>query len=169
VEPVGELTFYTVCRAGPGRLSIMARPVADSLADGMAGLRRRGVDVLVCLLATDELEELGLAGEGDAARAAGLEFVWIPVPDFGAPDPDAIGPTVATLVTALNDGRHVVAHCRYGIGRSSLMAATLLVETGCEPDEAWDLISTARGHRVPDSPSQVDWLRRYRDAIRARP
>jgi protein-tyrosine phosphatase len=168
VEPVGELTIYPIHRDGPGRLSTMARPEPDQLDDGLARLRRRGVDVLVCLLATDELEQLGLAGEADAARRAGLEFVWIPVPDFGAPDPDAIAPTVARLVAALKDGQHVVTHCRYGIGRSSLMAAALLVETGTEPDEAWQLISTARGHRVPDSPSQVDWLRRYRDALRTR-
>jgi protein-tyrosine phosphatase len=168
VEPVGELSIYPVLRDAPGQLSTMARPVADDLDDGMAGLRRRGVDVLVCLLATDELAELGLAGEPDAARRAGLEFVWIPVQDFGAPDPDVIAPTVAYLVAALKDGQHVVTHCRYGIGRSSLMAATLLVETGAEPDEAWELISAARGHRVPDSPSQVDWLRDYRDALRGR-
>jgi protein-tyrosine phosphatase len=165
---VGELTIYTVRRDRPGQLSTMARPDGDRLAEGMAGLRRRGVDVLVCLLPADELADLELTGEGDAARAAGLEFVWIPEPDLGTPDPDEIAPAVAGLVAALDDGRHVVTHCRFGIGRSSLLAATLMVETGCEPDDAWALISAARGHRVPDSPSQVTWLRRYRDAVRTR-
>jgi hypothetical protein len=40
--------LHTVRRCGPGRLSTMARPRGgDWLADELAALRRRGVDVLV--------------------------------------------------------------------------------------------------------------------------
>jgi hypothetical protein len=44
-----------------------------------------------------------------------------------------------------------------GIGRSSLLAAAVLVEDGVDPDEAWDLIS-ARGYAVPDTEEQRIWL-----------
>ena len=53
-------------RSGPGRLSTMARPRGgDWLADEMAALRRRGVDVLVCALTDPELAaQVGLAATG---------------------------------------------------------------------------------------------------------
>jgi protein-tyrosine phosphatase len=52
----------------------------------------------------------------------------------------------------------VVVHCRAGIGRSSLIAGTVLVRFGIPPEEAWRLITAARGFRVPETPEQGEWL-----------
>ncbi|MFI9511285.1 hypothetical protein [Nocardia sp. NPDC052566] len=151
-------TLYTASSSGPGRVSIMAKPRGgDWLPDEMAALRAAGVDVLVCALTTPELHDTGLIGEPAAARVAGLDFVAIPIPDRGVPDLHAILPTLKRLAGMLCDGKHIVTHCRFGIGRSSLLAASLLILTGTDPDIAWHQLQRARDLPIPDTAEQRAW------------
>jgi protein-tyrosine phosphatase len=137
----------------------MAKPRGDDwLDDELRALRRAGVDVLVCALPDPERQELGLAGEAQAAERAGLEFVTIPIADRSVPDPDAVVPRLRELVGRLEAGGHVVCHCRFGIGRASLLAAALLVLEGVYPQEAWRRLASARGQRVPDTDEQRRWI-----------
>lgn len=150
--------LFTVQRSGPGRLSTMAKPRGgDWLEDEMAALHAAGVSVLVCALTADELHEVGLTGEAAAARAAGLEFVPIPIPDRAVPDPATVLPDLRRLVGRLHAGDHVVTHCRIGIGRSSLLAAGILVLDGVPPEQAWQDLEQARGLTVPDTAAQRAW------------
>ncbi|WP_441246834.1 protein-tyrosine phosphatase family protein [Kitasatospora sp. McL0602] len=150
--------LFTVDLPGPGRLSTMARPRGNDWLEGeMAALRNCGVDVLVCALTEAELAELGLADEPRTAAAAGLQFVAIPIPDFTVPDLTTILPTLRRLAEQLRGGAHVVTHCRAGIGRSSLLAAALLILNGADPDTAWKQIERARGLAVPDTAEQREW------------
>jgi hypothetical protein len=52
----------------------------------------------------------------------------------------------------------------FPIGRSSLMAACVLVLMGMAPGTAFGLIGKARGLKVPDTEGQRDWVERFRDA-----
>jgi protein-tyrosine phosphatase len=156
-------TVYTVARPGPGTVSTMGRPRGgDWLDEEVTGLRRLGVDALVCLLTDAELGELGLAGEAEAAGRAGLHHVWLPTADRGVPDPAIAGPVLTALAGRLGQGQHIAVHCRFGLGRASLLAAALLVATNTDPDDAWHLITAARGHPVPDTDEQRAWVYRHR-------
>jgi protein tyrosine phosphatase (PTP) superfamily phosphohydrolase (DUF442 family) len=151
-------TLFTINRSGPGRLSTMAKPRGgDWLIDEMTGLRVAGVDILVCALTTAELDELDLAEEPQVARYAGLEFVSIPIVDREVPEPTAALPELQRLAWRLRSGAHIVTHCRFGIGRASLLAAAILVLDGLTPDQAWDQLARARGLTVPDTPAQREW------------
>ncbi|MEV4316575.1 hypothetical protein [Actinocrispum sp. NPDC049592] len=144
---------------GPGALSTMAKPLGgDLLAGEMTALRSAGVDVLVSALTSSEVSEVGLAEEGQLARAAGLRFVSVPIPDMGLPDQSVVLPTLRELAADLCGGAHIVTHCWAGIGRSSLLAASLLVLNGMAPDDAWQRISAARGRTVPETTAQRDWI-----------
>jgi len=137
----------------------MPCPRGDDALDGeMAALRRAGVDVLVCLQPGAEREQLGLAGEPAAAARAGLRFHELPVPDFGVPDRVAAEPLLASLAADLAAGRHVAVHCRGGVGRSSVVAAALLIRLGLPADQAWPVIAQARGCAVPETGQQRRWL-----------
>jgi protein-tyrosine phosphatase len=137
----------------------MARPRGgDWLEDEMASLREAGVDVLVCMLMTSELRELELADEGTVAEAAGIRFIGLPTPDRGTPDLPLFQALVTDLVNELARGRHVVVHCRMGIGRSSMVAAGVLIAQGRPARDAWAAVSDARGLEVPDTPDQRRWL-----------
>jgi protein-tyrosine phosphatase len=67
-------------------------------------------------------------------------------------------PVLRELVADLAAGRHVVIHCWAGIGRSSVLAASLMVLTGVTPDEAVRRISDVRGQAVPETPEQRAWI-----------
>ncbi|MEW2490850.1 hypothetical protein [Streptomyces sp. NPDC048411] len=73
------------------------------------------------------------------------------------PDLTTILPTLHRLAEQLHDGAHVVTHCRAGIGRSSLLAAALLILNGVDPETAWNQIERARGLAVPDTAEQREW------------
>nr|WP_234346055.1 protein-tyrosine phosphatase family protein [Streptomyces sp. NRRL F-5755] len=136
----------------------MARPRGhDWLDDEMTALKNCGVDILVCALTGPERDELGLANEPRKATAAGLQFVAIPIPDRAVPDRTTVLPTLRNLAEALNDGAHIVTHCRAGIGRSSLLAAALLILNRVTPNTAWNQIEKARGLTVPDTAEQREW------------
>jgi protein-tyrosine phosphatase len=138
----------------------MARPRGDDwLSDEMSGLREAGTDVLVSMLTPDEANELGLQGEPGAATAAGLVFLTLPTPDRGIPETQPFRDLLAELREALAAGHNVVVHCRMGIGRSSLVAAGLLVEEGLTVPDAFEAVATARGMTVPDTEAQRTWLR----------
>ncbi len=49
-------------------------------------------------------------------------------------------------------------HCRMGIGRSALVAASLLVVLGMPATATWARIEQARGCPVPDTPEQRAWV-----------
>ena len=142
-----------------GRLAIAARPRGgDWLEDESSGLRRAGVDVIVSLLEEDEAAQLDLAGEARAVEANGLRFISFPIPDRGIPasTPAAVS-LMASIAGALEEGKNVAVHCRQGIGRSGLIAAGVLMNSGLSPEQAIQVVSSARGLARPETPEQRSW------------
>ena len=151
-------TLFSIDQPDPGRLSTMAKPRGgDWLTDEMTALHTAGFAILVCALTTAELDEVDLIDEPQAARDAGLQFVSIPIPDRGVPDPTTVLPDLQRLASRVRDGAHVVTHCRFGIGRASLLAAGILVLNGLPPEQAWERLQRARGLTVPDTSAQRAW------------
>jgi protein-tyrosine phosphatase len=137
----------------------MAHPAGGRhLVADLTALRDAGVDVLVSLQTMDEQAQIGLSGEADAAAQVGLEFRHLPIPDMGVPDLAAVAPAIAAIGADVAEGRHVVIHCWAGIGRSSTIAAAVLIELGATPSDACATISAARGMPVPETRLQRDWL-----------
>ncbi len=154
-------TLFTIDRSGPGRISTMARPRGgDWLAEELAGLAALGVSELVSALTPAESAELGLDAEPSLARAAGLRFTAVPIPDRTVPARSEVLPVLDGLAQRLAAGGHLVVHCRAGIGRSSLLAAAVLVRSGADPDDTWERIARARGLAVPDTAEQRAWTDR---------
>jgi protein-tyrosine phosphatase len=142
------------------RLAIMPRPRAgDWLDDEIAGWKVEGIDIVVSLPGQQEIEELELHRLPASCRTAGIEFVSFPIEDRGVPaslrETDRL---VRRLSEALNAGKAVAVHCRAGIGRSSLIAACVLVRNGCDVSSAFAAIAEARGVEVPDTEAQRAWV-----------
>lgn len=154
---------YWVSGPWPGRLGIVPRPRGgDWLADEVHSWRDSGLDVVTSLLTPEEVPELGLQEEAERSRAEGLEFHAFPIPDRGVPSSRAeMARLVKDLETALRSGKNVAVHCRQGIGRSSLVVASLLASAGEDPDEAFRRIEKARGTSVPDTDEQRAWVARH--------
>lgn len=111
------------------------------------------------MLTPDEAAELDLQDEAVLSREAGLEFQAFPIPDYGVPPSRAgMADLVSRLEKALESGKNVGVHCRQGIGRSSMVAASLLVAAGETANEAFLHIEKARGRPVPDTAEQREWV-----------
>ncbi|MFJ5925009.1 tyrosine protein phosphatase [Kitasatospora sp. NPDC092948] len=151
-------TLFTVERPGPGRLSTMARPRGgDWLAGELTALAAAGTTDLVSALTPAECAELGLTAEPELAVAAGLRFHSLPIPDYSTPSHARVRPALEELAGRLRAGGQLVLHCRAGIGRSSLLAASVLILDGMPADTAWERLARARGLSVPDTAEQRAW------------
>jgi len=144
---------------GPGFLATMAKP-SGRLAAEIDAIVDAGIEILVCAMPEDERELAGLSREAELAVAAGLVFVAIPIPDFSVPDYVEVRPTLADLAVRLRTGSRIAVHCWGGIGRSSMLAAAILVLTGVTAEDAWARVETARGKPVPETVEQRDWITR---------
>lgn len=142
-----------------GRLAIALRPRGgDWLGDELHAFARSGWTHLVTTLEDAELVELELVRLGAACEAAGVHWIRMPIADRDVPSVRTARGAVTHLRALLLDGAAVAVHCRQGIGRSSLVVASVLVTAGLPPDEAWRLVAEARGRAVPDTEAQRRWL-----------
>jgi len=149
--------IYWIDAGVPMRLAIMARPRAGEwLADEVANWEREGVEIVASLLEPDEVRELELEQEPTLCRRHGIEFRSFPIPDHSLPTDDAAAMRFAAELARA--GKTVAIHCRAGIGRSSLMAAAVLICSGVQGDVALAAIEAARGLPVPDTDAQADWV-----------
>jgi len=145
-------------------IGTMARPRGgDWLLDDLSALKRMGLDVLVCLMEEEELQELDLQEEAKACQNMGIEFIHFPISDFGLPaDESAAQKLVLQLKALVEEGKKVAVHCRMGIGRSSTIAAATLIALGNHTTKtAFEGIQKARGLRVPDTEQQIEWVERF--------
>lgn len=152
--------MYPVPQIQTGKMAIMPRPRGnDWLEDEIRGLKMAGVGVLVSLLSAAEERELELCSEARFAAEAGLTFVPFAIMDRSVPRQTGdYLEFIRRLYTLLQNGESMVIHCRAGIGRSGITAASLLIVDGCDARTAFDHVSRARGFEVPDTPEQKAWV-----------
>ncbi|MGA2881638.1 MAG: dual specificity protein phosphatase family protein [Bryobacteraceae bacterium] len=144
-----------------GRLAVAARPRGgDWLQDEISAWRKADLDVVVSLLDNEEATQLDLAHEGSVAESGGIHFMSFPIPDRGVPAStrDALS-LLSNIAAALDQGQNVAVHCRQGIGRSGLLAASLLVTSGMGVEKAIQVVSAARGQAIPETPEQLEWIK----------
>ncbi|HEY8506235.1 MAG TPA: hypothetical protein VIL46_16730 [Gemmataceae bacterium] len=151
--------YYPIANVPSGRLAVMPRPRAgDWLADEIASWRDEGLDVVVSLLEESEVAELGLERVPELCAKAGMRFISFPIPDRGVPaSRSELSNLVKSLAEELRQGRGVGLYCRFGVGRSALVAVCLLVQLGRPLDEAWADVEQARGMAVPETEEQRQW------------
>lgn len=140
------------------RAVIVSRPRSgDGLKTDLLNLRAEGIDVLVSALGKEEEEMLGLAEESQIARELGIEFVSVPITDMSAPE--EIEQKLKLLVSRLQAGKVVGAHCRMSAGRAPTIVSALYLLLENSLDKTLDALSNARGFRVPETQSQFMWLK----------
>jgi protein-tyrosine phosphatase len=153
--------YYWIEGPWKGRLAIVPRPRGgDWLEDEIHSWHEAGLDTIVSLLTPDEIEEFDLGTEERLSKAQGIEFISFPILDREVPaSREATIALAHKLEAALTSGKGVGLHCRQGIGRSSLIAASVLIASGENSTEAFERITTARGRPVPDTIEQKQWVK----------
>jgi protein-tyrosine phosphatase len=155
--------LYWIEGSFPGRIAIVPRPRGgDWLERDLRLLRKEGIDVLVSLLTPDEIADFELRQEPEQSRQRGIEFETFPIVDRGVPKSrEAFAELAHRLATKVELGQKVGIHCRQGIGRSSLLAAAVLVAVGIDWMDALRTVSEARGIKVPETAEQLRWFEEY--------
>lgn len=114
-----------------GVLALSHRPRRKDVAR----LPAFGITHVVTLLAERE----GAKEIGEAARQAGLTWIWCPLVNGQPPDAQVtatIRPVLAELATLVNNGRAILVHCSAGIHRTGMFGYALLRQLGLEPAAA---------------------------------
>jgi protein-tyrosine phosphatase len=153
-----------------GRLAILQCPRGGEwLEDEIRSWRSAGVDLVVSTLQSDEVDALDLAEEPEWCKRSDIEFVAFPVSDRGVPASfQAAADLLQRLVGLLAAGKTVAIHCRHGVGRSTMLSASLLARAGVPCEAAFDRVRAARGCPVPDTAEQGEWVAMFaRDHLAA--
>jgi len=155
-------------RGWPGKLYISSRPRGgDWLSDEALRWRQGGIQTVLSLLTKGEESELAIQDEADEVGKQGMRFISFPIPDRDIPASSAAAIKMLDDVhDELQRGKNVLVHCRQGIGRAGMVAASLLVLDGSEPRAAIEEVSNARGVPVPETPDQVQWIYRLPARVR---
>ncbi len=155
--------IYWINGPWPGKLGLAARPRGgDWLEDEIAAWKRAGVSTVLSLLTSQEEHDLALEEEAANVRDQGMTFLSFPIPDREVPaSEDQLTTVLDQLDTELTKGKNVVVHCRRGVGRIGLVAASLLVAKGWNPERAVTRLSAIRGVPIPETQEQRRWIDHY--------
>lgn len=126
-------------RVGKGRLALYHRPRNEDFP----ALREMGCTHIITLLKESE----GAQRYGDMAKEAGMEWVWIPVPNGKYPEGDVherLIQAMPVLSELLDDGRSILIHCSAGIHRTGTVAYGLLRWRGLDRKQAMNTINRIR-------------------------
>ena len=143
---------------GMGRVGITFCPgkIQDSAFSGrwsrdlsadMDAIRDWGAAAVVTLVEDHELIALQVTGMREAVESRHMAWHHLPITDVSVPDERFLGgwqKAGAALRHRLNNGFDIVVHCKGGLGRAGMVAATLLVELGLAPVEAIKRVRAVR-------------------------
>jgi len=150
-----------------GNLAIMPKPRSNEwLEDEIQEFNNQGVNLVVCLLTTDEIYELELQQEKTLCERYQIQYISFPIMDRSVPSFLETKKLVDHLLCQLKEGKKVAVHCRAGIGRAGLITASILIRFGIEPEHACQLISKARKIQVPETDEQQRWLFHFKDYLK---
>ena len=146
-----------------GSITMMPRPPGSTqLPHFIEYLQSVGIDVVVSLLQFDEVESLSLISEGSECERYGIEFVNFPIKDHHVPQFFVpFNQLITKLTKDIDHGKNIAIHCYAGIGRTGLVASSILMKRGLEVDFALLKLSQCRGLRVPETLSQISWLHHH--------
>lgn len=144
----------------PGKLGMMPRPRAgDWLNDEIQWLAERNVSTVISHLEKTEELELDITSEGKLCVEKGIEFIRYPILDRSTPkDLGSYLNLIADIDRRLENGGNVVIHCRMGIGRTGMTAASVLLKNGWDADQVFKSLSDIRTLEMPDTEEQIQFV-----------
>jgi len=103
------------------------------------------VDTVISLLKKYEETELEIEKEKTLCEKYDIEFISFPIQDRGVPEniSDFIE-LITNINNRLSENKKVVVHCRMGIGRTSIVAASVLIKNGFDSGSVFDFLSKTR-------------------------
>jgi predicted protein tyrosine phosphatase len=148
-----------------GDLAIMPAPRSlEQIEQTIVRWKADGIDSVVSLLERSEMPGIWEA-EAELCSELGIELLSFPIRDKTVPPSLEHFTGLAREVAGkVQRGSAVAIHCRAGIGRSTILAACVLICLGVDAEGALDMIADARGLEVPETEAQRQWILNFRKA-----
>jgi protein-tyrosine phosphatase len=134
-----------------------------TISEALTTLQQAGVTTVVTMNADSELSSLGVASLGDEIADKGMRWFQFPVADDEEPEQEveaAWAENKEALLKLFNSGSVFAVHCRGGTGRTGLMSAIMMLESGYEWAEAKQLIQSIRPRALTLAP-HLNYLRKH--------
>jgi len=130
-----------------GMLLLSEMPGSEKpLVDWLVGAEARRTDLIVNLAEEEELANISPEYLAYMRGDGGIEILAFPIADFSVPvDMMGFHILIEEVARRLLSGQCVIVHCRAGIGRSGLFAASLLTALSMSFDEVLQSVQSAGG------------------------
>jgi len=111
----------------PGRIFRSPMPFGRGDPDGrlFAQYIQQNISVIVLLASDQECIQKSGRDLRLFYTHAGQEVIYLPIPDFGVPEPPALETAICQAMGRLRAGANVLVHCYAGIGRTGTFLACL--------------------------------------------
>lgn len=156
-----ETKIYKACELDNGKLFIMPKPSSEQLDVDISFYKSQGVTKILSLLLPDEIEKLGLQNQAQACTKQGIQYQNFAIKDMSIPDLNALKVLLAQLKLEIENGEGIAVHCHGGRGRAGTIVTTLMIEHGYSPEDAINIVSQARGDKVPVNELQTEFVLNY--------
>lgn len=120
-----------------------------------------GASAIVCLLEDHEFDTLHVRDLPAGVASRGMTWFHLPIEDVSTPSSEfevQWADDGAHVIKMIREGSRVLIHCRGGLGRSGMIAASLLIESGEDPETAIRRVRSARPGAI-ETPAQERWVR----------
>jgi protein-tyrosine phosphatase len=139
--------------------------VTDHLAVGYAPLSHQDI----ASMSEQGIEAIvNLCGEycdlHEIQQQAGFKVYYLPIPDECAPDMEELEKTLDWLDETIAQGKKVLVHCRFGVGRTGTLVTAYLLKQGMNLKAASKILKNTRAN--PTNHCQWHLLRKYGKKIK---
>jgi len=134
----------------------------ESLTDSLKQLKEAGAKAVLTMMESDEMEKFGVTNLPKESKALGMEWFHLPIEDDHAPEEEfheSWTKNRKRILELLEESGSIVVHCKGGSGRTGLVAAQLLIETGISVQQAVDQVKACRPKAFSKS-AHIDYIQK---------
>lgn len=156
VMPLAQFNGQLIFTPCPGTKDTKSFEALQTLKDA-------GASVLLTLMPTEELLQNEIDLLPEECQMLGIEWFHLPVDDDQAPGEAFKAAWVQhqpRLKQLLIDGKTIAIHCKGGSGRTGLVAAQLLIESGVPFNDAIRDVQSLRPRAI-QHPAHIEYIGQF--------